>query len=46
VPDARDDRAGIVHNQTWEEMMFASCVYSIDAVAPGTVITPRPGGQQ
>ena len=32
-------------DQTWEEMMFTSLVFSIDGVAPGTVIaTPAPGG--
>ena len=31
-------------DQTWEEMMFTSFVYSIDGVAPGTVITPPPAG--
>jgi hypothetical protein len=29
-------------DQTWEEMMFTSFVYSIDGVAPGTVITTPP----
>jgi hypothetical protein len=33
-------------DQTWEEMMFTSFVYSIDGVAPGAVITAKPGGQQ
>jgi hypothetical protein len=32
-------------DQTWQEMMFTSFVYSIDGVAPGTVVTQRPGGQ-
>lgn len=33
-------------DQTWEEMMFTSFVYSIDGVAPGTVITtPAAGGR-
>jgi hypothetical protein len=32
-------------DQTWEEMMFTSFVYSIDGAAPGAVITTRPGGQ-
>lgn len=27
-------------DQTWEEMMFTSFVYSIDGVAPGTVLPP------
>ena len=31
-------------DQTWEEMMFTSFVYSIDGVAPGTVITTPPSG--
>jgi hypothetical protein len=31
-------------DQTWEEMMFTSFVYSLDGVAPGTVITPPPSG--
>ena len=31
-------------DQTWEEMMFTSFVYSIDGVAPGTVVTTPPGG--
>jgi hypothetical protein len=30
-------------DQTWEEMMFTSFVYSLDGVAPGTVITPPSG---
>ncbi|HVL67736.1 MAG TPA: hypothetical protein VM364_10770 [Vicinamibacterales bacterium] len=29
-------------DQTWEEMMFTSFVYSIDGVAPGAVITTAP----
>ncbi len=33
-------------DQTWEEMMFTSFVYSLDGVAPGTVITTPPGGGQ
>jgi hypothetical protein len=34
-------------DQTWEEMMFTAFVYSIDGVAPGTVITaPASGGGQ
>ncbi len=34
-------------DQTWEEMMFTSLVFSIDGVAPGTVIaTPPSGGQK
>ena len=34
-------------DQTWEEMMFTSIVYSIDGVAPGTVIAvPPPGGSR
>ena len=31
-------------DQTWEEMMFTSFVYSLDGVAPGTVITASGGG--
>ena len=31
-------------DQTWEEMMFTSIVYSIDGVAPGTVIATAPSG--
>ena len=31
-------------DQTWEEMMFTSFVYSLDGVAPGTVITTPPAG--
>ena len=43
-PNARADvRWG---DQTWEEMMFTSFVYSIDGVAPGAVITTPPGGGQ
>ena len=33
-------------DQTWEEMMFTSFVFSIDGVAPGTVITPTGNGGQ
>jgi hypothetical protein len=33
-------------DQTWEEMMFTSFVYSIDGVAPGAVITTPPGRQR
>ena len=36
-------------DQTWEEMMFTSLVYSIDGVAPGTTLpmpAGRGGGQQ
>ena len=33
-------------DQTWEEMMFTSIVYSIDGVAPGTVIATSPSGGQ
>jgi len=35
-------------DQTWEEMMFTSIVYSIDGVAPGTTlpIPAAPGGGQ
>ena len=33
-------------DQTWEEMMFTSFVYSLDGVAPGATIATRPGGQQ
>jgi hypothetical protein len=34
-------------DQTWEEMMFTSVVYTIDGVAPGAVITSQStGGQQ
>jgi hypothetical protein len=39
-PDPRVDvRWG---DQTWEEMMFTAFVYSIDGVAPGTVLPPAP----
>lgn len=31
-------------DQTWEEMMFTSFVYSIDGVAPGTVLPPPQRG--
>ncbi len=31
-------------DQTWEEMMFTSFVYSIDGVLPGAVITTPPSG--
>ena len=30
-------------DQTWEEMMFTSFVYSIDGVAPGTILPPPQG---
>ncbi len=30
-------------DQTWEEMMFTSFVYSLDGVAPGTVLPPPAG---
>ena len=30
-------------DQTWEEMMFSSVIFSIDGVRPGTVITAREG---
>lgn len=30
-------------DQTWEEMMFTSFVFSIDGVVPGAVITTAPG---
>ena len=33
-------------DQTWEEMMFTAFVYSLDGVAPGTVITTPPSGGQ
>jgi hypothetical protein len=33
-------------DQTWEEMMFTSFVYSIDGVSPGTVITAPAGGER
>jgi hypothetical protein len=33
-------------DQTWEEMMFTAFVYSIDGVAPGTVITAPAGGNR
>ena len=33
-------------DQTWEEMMFTSFVYSIDGVTPGAVITTPPGGDR
>ena len=33
-------------DQTWEEMRFTSVVYSIDGVAPGTVIATAPSGGQ
>jgi hypothetical protein len=29
-------------DQTWEEMMFTAFVYSIDGIAPGTVLPPPP----
>jgi hypothetical protein len=29
-------------DQTWEEMMFTAFVYSIDGMAPGTVLPPPP----
>ena len=29
-------------DQTWEEMMFTAFVYSLDGVAPGTVLPPPP----
>ncbi len=32
-------------DQTWEEMMFTALVYSIDGVAPGTVLTTPPSGR-
>ena len=39
-PDSKVDvRWG---DQTWEEMMFTAFVYSIDGVAPGTVLPPPP----
>lgn len=31
-------------DQTWEEMMFTSFVYSIDGMKPGTVLPPRTTG--
>ena len=31
-------------DQTWEEMMFTSLVFSIDGVAPGAVVVTPPGG--
>ena len=31
-------------DQTWEEMMFTSVVYSVDGAAPGAVIATPPGG--
>jgi hypothetical protein len=31
-------------DQTWEEMMFTSFVYSIDGVTPGAVLTRPPAG--
>ena len=31
-------------DQTWEEMMFTAFVFSIDGVAPGTVMTAPPTG--
>jgi hypothetical protein len=33
-------------DQTWEEMMFTAFVYSIDGVAPGTVLPAAPRGNQ
>ncbi|HEY7499424.1 MAG TPA: cytochrome c [Vicinamibacterales bacterium] len=33
-------------DQTWEEMMFTAFVYSIDGVAPGTVVPTPPRGNQ
>jgi hypothetical protein len=33
-------------DQTWEEMMFTAFVYSIDGVAPGTVLPPPQRGSQ
>ena len=33
-------------DQTWEEMMFTSFVYSLDGVAPGADDHRAPGGQQ
>ena len=32
-------------DQTWEEMMFTAFVYSLDGVAPGTVLPPPQKGQ-
>ncbi|HXW05486.1 MAG TPA: cytochrome c [Vicinamibacterales bacterium] len=32
-------------DQTWEEMMFTAFVYSIDGVAPGTVLTTPAGSR-
>jgi len=32
-------------DQTWEEMMFSSIVYTIDGAVPGAVITAPPGRQ-
>jgi hypothetical protein len=43
-PDPKTDvRWG---DQTWEEMMFTAFVYSIDGVAPGTVLPPPQRGNQ
>jgi hypothetical protein len=33
-------------DQTWEEMMFTAFVYSLDGVAPGTVLPAAPRGNQ
>ena len=33
-------------DQTWEEMMFTGFVYSIDGMAPGTVLPPPARGNQ
>ena len=33
-------------DQTWEEMMFTAFVYSLDGVAPGTVVPAPPRGNQ
>jgi len=47
--DSNPDPTVEVHwgDQTWEEMMFSSLVYSIDGVSPGAVITtPSNGGGQ
>jgi hypothetical protein len=45
-PDNPDSTVEVTWgDQTWEEMMFTSFVYSIDGVAPGTVITTPPAGR-
>jgi hypothetical protein len=42
-----DSKADVMWgDQTWEEMMFTAFVYSIDGVAPGTVVPTPPRGNQ